>query len=426
MRGMNARIRGFSVWLHRGVGLAMTLFLVLVGLTGSLLAFNAELERYFAPHLFAAPRKDAPPLDLATLATRAQALVPQARVEGVLWTDEGQVSVYYAPRTNPQTGAPYELDFTELFVDPWTGRELGRRIRGDLSEGLINLMPFIYDLHWMLALGDVGQWTLGIVALAWSIDCFIGLYLTLPLVRQEFFRRWWRSWLIKRDASRFRFNFDLHRAGGLWVWPLLLIFAWSSVMMDIRPIYEWVMQSMFDYRSPMAAFMAPERPYAVPRLDWHAAQAVGDRLMKEQAAVRNFRVGRQLGLTYLSGSGLYSYEVRGSRDVFERAPKGGGTYVLFDGDTGTFVELDQPTGERTGNTIESWLYALHMARVFGLPYRLFVCALGLLVTVLSITGVVIWLTKRRSSLRARTRPGMELADTYPSKAVELAGTRRAP
>ena len=43
------------VWLHRWVGLAMAGFLVVVGLTGSLLAFDHELERVFAPQLFAAP-----------------------------------------------------------------------------------------------------------------------------------------------------------------------------------------------------------------------------------------------------------------------------------------------------------------------------------------------------------------------------------
>ena len=47
------RVRVPVVWLHRWVGLLIAAFLVLVGLTGSLLAFNTELERAFAPRLFA-------------------------------------------------------------------------------------------------------------------------------------------------------------------------------------------------------------------------------------------------------------------------------------------------------------------------------------------------------------------------------------
>ena len=59
--------------------------------------------------------------------------------------------------------------------------------RGDLSQGLINLMPVIYDLHWRLALGDLGQWTLGVLALIWTIDCFVGILPSLPFPRSTLF-----------------------------------------------------------------------------------------------------------------------------------------------------------------------------------------------------------------------------------------------
>ena len=98
---------------------------------------------------------------------------------------------------------------------------------------------------------------------------------------------------------------------------------------------------------------------------------------------------------YVSASNAYQYEVS-NRDLFERSPQGGGTTVTFDADTGAFVEFFQPTGEHVGNTIESWLYALHMARIFGFPYRIFVCALGLVLVMLSATGVYIWWKKRKA------------------------------
>lgn len=58
-----AAIRPFFVWVHRWAGLLMAVFLlavfllavflIVVGLTGSLLAFNAELERLISPQLYA-------------------------------------------------------------------------------------------------------------------------------------------------------------------------------------------------------------------------------------------------------------------------------------------------------------------------------------------------------------------------------------
>ena len=385
-------MRGFFVWLHRWVGLATAGFLILVGLTGSLLAFNIELERVFAPKLFAQPRPGSAPLDLATLAERAQAQLPQARVTSVTYAEPDQVSVGFEPRDAKDRGAAPDFGFDEFYLEPWTGAELGRRKRGDLSQGLINLMPFIYDLHWRLALGDLGQWILGILALAWTVDCFVGVYLTLPPSSKDFWRRWKPAWLIKRNASAYRLNFDLHRAGGLWFWTLLFVFAWSSVMMDIRPAYEWVMRRLFDYQdSPVTTLiLEAQAPAHDPRLGWREALATGERLAASESVRRNFVAGPPLSLAYFPQANLYLYEFRGSRDLFDRSPKGGSTSVAFGGDSGELMELSQPTGEHVGNTIESWLYALHMARVFGMPYRLLVCVLGLVIAMLSVTGVYIW------------------------------------
>ncbi len=401
-------IRHVFVWLHRWAGLAMAGFLVVTALTGSLLAFNSELERLISPQLYAAPRPGVAPLDLATLAERAEKLVPEGRVAEVQFTEADQANVEVVARKDAATGAPHALGFNQLFLDPWTGAELGRRMRGDLSQGWINLMPFIYDVHWELALGTPGFWTLGIVAVVWSIDCFIGFYLTLPIAIAAFWRRWKPSWLVKGGPGFFRLNFDLHRAGGLWLWPMLFIFAWSSVMMDMRPVYEWGMRAVFDYHSPDNSYRSlPRRPDETPRLDWRAALATGERLMAAEASIHGFTVGQPLGLSYSPEFGAYFYEVRGSRDIFERAPKGGSTEVMFDGETGALVKLFLPTGERAGDTVEAWLYALHMTRVFGRAYQIFVCGLGFAITMLSMTGAYIWWRKRQArkfSAGRRWRP----------------------
>lgn len=390
-------IRQLLVWLHRYAGLGMSLFLVIAALTGSLLAYNSELERVFAPQLFAQPHPGEAPLDLATLAERAASLVPNARVSGVSFDEVDQVKVGYVPEIDPATGNPHDLGFNQFYVDPWTGKELGRRIRGDLSEGLINLMPFIYILHFNLQLGGVGMLLMGVVALVWTVDCFTGFYLTLPVSLPGFWRRWKSAWQVKRGASFLRLNFDLHRVNGLWLWAALFIFAWSSVMLNIRPVYEWVTRKVVDHQSLMQEFMSmPKNRVDHPALDWRAAQATGERLMQEQSEKLQFTYTEPLSLTYFPGAGLYFYDVRGSRDVFERSPKGGSTSVWFDGNTGQLYRVSVPTGMHAGNTIDSWLYALHMARVFGRPYQLFVFLIGFAITILSVTGIVIWWKKRRA------------------------------
>jgi hypothetical protein len=90
----------------------------------------------------------------------------------------------------------------------------------------------------------------GIAALIWTIDSFVALYLSLPISvrrheagtgmaamvpRRSWWTRWKPSWLVKWRGTLFRVSFDLHRAAGLWVWGILLVFAWSSVGLNLPP-----------------------------------------------------------------------------------------------------------------------------------------------------------------------------------------------
>jgi uncharacterized iron-regulated membrane protein len=408
-------IRGVFVLVHRWVGLLMAVFLVIVGLTGSLLAFNNELEHLFAPQLFAKPHPGVAPLDLATLAERAASLVPHARVAGVSLRESDQAQIGFRSEKDPATRRPYDLGFTQFYVDPWTGAELGHRTRADLSEGLINFMPVIYKLHDSLMLGMLGSTILGVVAVTWTIDCFVGVYLTLPISLSGFWRKWKSAWFVKRGAGFYRLNFDLHRASGLWFWPVLFVFAWSSVMFNMRSVYEWVTPKMFDYRYLGADTkeLATRTPKPHPVLEWRAALAVGERLMGEQAAIYGLTSVEPRALSYNDQTGVYTYSARSSLNM---TTTGGSVYVIFDGDSGALLKARAPNGQHTGNTITSWLVALHMARVFGLPYRVFVCALGLAVTLLSATGVYIWWKKRSARLARNTRLASDSSPLEPKAA----------
>jgi uncharacterized iron-regulated membrane protein len=398
--------RSFWVWLHRWVGLAMTVFLVIVGLTGSVLAFKSELEHLITPELYATPRSTVTPLDLATLADRAVAAIPQGEVSWVYLAEPDRVAVSMRSRKDDE-GKPYELGFDELFLDPWTGVELARRTSGDITQGRINLIPFIYKLHYALALDMTGVWILGIVALVWTLDCFIGFYLTLPAGRGQFWQRWKPAWQIKSGAGAFRLNFDLHRSGGLWLWAVLLVFAWSSVYMNLwDTVYTWATRAVLDYRPIWTELAELPQPRESPRLDFRTALAVGEKLMVEQAALHDFIMERPVGFGYDPSRGVYSFIVRSNRDIRDKSAR---TIVYFDGDTGALRLLDLPTGQHSGNTVTSWLAALHMADVFGLPYRIFVCGLGLVITMLSVTGVYIWWKKRsaRKFARAHSTEALE-------------------
>ena len=187
-------------------------------------------------------------------------------------------------------------------------------------------------------------------------------------------------------------------------------------MLNLNSVYDWATHAVFDYR-PFSEEYKPSipRPSETPRLDFRAALLTGERLMAEQAQKHGFSV--QLAVMQYRSGGDYFYFVKSSRDIRDKAAL---TYIIFDADTGALRSLIMPTGQHNGNTISAWLYALHMADVFGLPYRIFVCVLGLVIAMLSVTGVYIWWKKRMARMRAasqrRPSPGRRLSDLIPSKA----------
>ncbi|HPN02298.1 MAG TPA: PepSY-associated TM helix domain-containing protein [Methylotenera sp.] len=395
--------RRFWLYFHRYVGLATALFLILVGLTGSLLTFLPELNRVTAPKLFPEARP-ASMLSMADLIEHAERLVPQASINGVYLGQPGTASLYFMPKIDPQTGKPFDIGFDSLFLDPYTGEKLGQRRWGDVSEGWPNIMPFIYKLHYNLAIGEIGRWILGIIAVCWVLDCFVSFYLTFPAtkkikvkkthLKRSFLTRWKPAWLIKWKASTFRLNFDIHRAGGLWLWVLLLIFAWSSVFMNLHDeVYAPITRLVFDYPLRLGEGKKLDKPLENPAINWSEAHKIADTLMLQQAKENHFTVEFPVNFWINRAQGTYQYVVHSSLDFQD---KRGRTIVIFDANNGKFKQLLLPSGQHNGSTVTNWLQTLHEANVFGLPYRIFVCFLGIAIATLSVTGVYIWLKKRNA------------------------------
>lgn len=380
-------------------------FLIMVGATGSLLAFYPELERLINPQFYPEQIQDNK-LDVATLAVLAERRVPHGRVDWVVLEGSQHATVISMSARPDATGQSSELGFNQLIFDPYTGEELGFRQFGAISEGMINFMPFVYKLHYELALGKFGLWVLGICALIWTIDCFVGFYLTLPQRRRQSLRsspgqntwwqRWQPAWKIRWQSSSYKLNFDLHRASGLWLWLILLTFAWSSVYMNLwDTVYTWTTRAVMEYKTPDTELEKRDVPLVEAEIGWQQAQSIGEKLMAEQADKHHFTIEQVVALGLNRMNGTYRYMVRSSKDIQD---KRGGTSVFFDANSGELKLVLLPSGQYNGNTVTTWLTALHMANVFGLPYRIFVCVLGLVIVMLSVTGIIIWMKKRAARL----------------------------
>ncbi len=401
--------------MHRYVGLLLVPFLIIVGLSGSVLAFYSELDRWLNPTLLKVvppeSEENAPPFDPFALREKMERLEPRARID---WFDlsfkPGQAyRLFLVPRINPETNQPFELPNNEIHFNPYSGEQLGERTWGQASFSKKNIMPFVYRLHYTLAFPEniarFGVYALGVASLFWFFDSFVGFYLTFPARQKQphhssiegnaplkgfrrFLKRWKPAWLIKGS----RFNYDLHRAGGLWIWGMLLVIAWSGVALNLKEVYQPVMSTVFNMRE-LNTLPELDKPMEKPGLDWRTAHKVGQQYVRKAATQYGFTVDREVSLSIDREHGVYSYRVKSSRD----AGMYGATVVLLDANTGELISLTMPDTDALGDVIDRWVIWLHTASVFGLPMQILICATGLIVVILSVSGVIIWLKKRSQS-----------------------------
>jgi uncharacterized iron-regulated membrane protein len=376
-------MRATLTHLHRYVGLAIAIFVALSGLTGSVIVFYQELDRALNPELFSVPVSRASQLPPSQLAARVETQLPGSHVTLLSRPQPGRAAEIWVAPSGKQA-----LAYNQVFADPYTGTVLGQREWGKTGLSRAALMPMLYLFHYSLKLPGVwGILLMGIIACLWTIDCFTAFLLTLPRAK-PFWRKWTISWSIKRGAGPYRFTFDLHRAGGLWLWAVLLVLATSGVALNLpEQVFRPLLQSVTTLSPTLHDLRPPTAAIHTATLSFDDAIRLGRAQTRGSAFVPQwvFREAEHgtIGVGY-GGTGDKGLDGFGL------------SYLFFDDRTGKLI-LRQDAGKgRIADVYAGMQYQLHTGRILGWPGRILVCLTGLAVTMLSITGVVIWLRKRKA------------------------------
>lgn len=382
----HVKYKKWFIALHRYLGLATALFLIVAGLTGSILAYYHELDEWLNPDLFFSEEKQQEFLSEPALYQAAQLYVyqHQGNINTMPLEFESGRSLMFRVKDNS--------NFNQLFMDPYTGSILGHRTWGDLTQSGSNFAGFIYRLHRTLWIpGNVGSIILGIIALLWTLDCFIALATTLPVNKvfslKSFLKRWKQSFKMRWNSKGYSFHFLLHRAAGLWLWGLLFIFAWSSVAFNLPEVYKPVTNLIFEQAPTI-----PESEQHDSILTLDQALVFARSHVEVLANEQGIETGAERSLRYLANSHTFQYRFHSSYDVDKSLSR---SVIYFDAYDGELLQVYWPTSKYSATTITQWLYALHMAEVFGWPYQLLVCLLGMAVCYFSYSGLLIWWKKRK-------------------------------
>lgn len=409
---------------HRWVGLTIAAFLFVSGVTGAVISWDHELDEVLNSHLTQA-HTPGPQKSGLQLARELETRDPRARVTYVtLAAKAGHAqSIYVEPRIDPATGKPFVLGYNEVFVDPVSGVENGRREWGQVWPiTRETFVSFLYKLHYSLHIPEMwgidewGLWLMGAVAILWTLDCFVGFYLTLPVRqkpgiaqggataqrRKTWWSRWKPAWQVKTSGSAYRVNFDIHRASGLWTWGLLFIIAFTGFSLNLyREIFLPVM-SMVSEVSPTPFDTRERAPHDKPI---EPAVSFEQILPVAEAEAQRRGWATPVGaLRYRSNYGLYDIRFFSPAEDHHGAGGVGPPILYFDGKDGRLAGDWLPWTGTAADIFVQAQFPLHSGRILGLPGRIIVSIIGLVVAALSVTGVVIWLRKRRARV-ARTVNG---------------------
>lgn len=416
--------------LHRWVGLFIAGFLFVSGLTGAIISWDHELDGLLNPHLTEA-RAAGAPIPALDLARRFEADNPHAQITHLpLAAEPGHsLDFFVTGRVDPETQRQVELGYNQVFVDPASGEELGRRDWGGVwpisSE---NLVSFLYVLHYSLhipemwGIDDWGMWLMGSVAILWMVDCFVGFYLTLPArrsqregrpqaVERQLARGWWArwkpAWRIKTSGSPYRVNFDLHRASSLWTWGLLFMLAFTAFSLNLyREIFHPLMSLVSDVTpTPFDTRTQTDRHSPIePKLTFADILAKA----RNEGAARGWpepvgAIGYAPRFGVFRAWYFYPGDNHGAGGV-------GPAVIFFDGQDGRVLAQREPWVGTIADIFVQAQFPLHSGRILGLPGRILVSIMGVVVALLSVTGVVIWWKKRKVRVGRRLKRAEQLRD----------------
>jgi uncharacterized iron-regulated membrane protein len=355
-------VRRLILNIHLFIALIAGAFMVILGVTGSIMAFDPELDRLLHPQLsYVAP--DRRVISLSEIGDAA------SRRFG------GEPVVAYLPSLSPGLSSQVLLPSGIAYVNQHTGEVLGMRIRGQTFLG------YVRELHVRLVGGSFGRSIVKLSGIAMLFSLASGLSLWWPIKRVSIRGKWGtrRPW------------FDLHNAVGIFsLLPLAILAATGTIIGfedQVGPlIYKLTRSSpMHIIRStppepaPGATAITPDEAVAIART--HIPGAIPYRVQMPKYG------------------GLYVVALLNPR---ERVA-GDGNVVALDPYSGQVVSLSRSSDLSRGDRVLAANEAIHTGSVLGMPGRIVVCLASTMVFVQALSGLFIWLGGSRARLSA-SRP----------------------
>ncbi|HEY8585111.1 MAG TPA: PepSY-associated TM helix domain-containing protein [Rhodanobacter sp.] len=370
-RAVGKSARELLLKWHRYLGLVLALFVIVHGLTGSVLAFHGEIDNRLTADVLSVQAHHEP-LPINQLTAIVQARDPTATVTGMFFGERADEAYTY--RVKPHEPAASKK---EVWIDPYNGQIRGERLIGTARLDRLHLMSSLHLLHSTLLMGPTGEAILASVAACWFVTLLIGLYLAWSRAGSR-----WQMFAVKRGASRFRLWFDLHRAAGLVILLILLSTTLCATYLNAPNVFRSVLGVVVPTTPPVQSAL-PQR------------EAEPTRITPEQAIARVQRDAPNAtvrGIYFHPKLAAYELRARVAGDINVR--NGTGRYFVDTRNGSLISKRSYREGGTSGDRLLAWMYPLHSGQAFGWFGRIVICLSGLVAPLLAISGIYIYLRKR--------------------------------
>jgi uncharacterized iron-regulated membrane protein len=357
--GRRIRLRRFLFNLHLYLALIAGIFVLILGITGAIMAFEPEIDHLLHARLsYVTPR--AHRLPLADLGAAVEKAFPGERVAGYLLSSAPDISAGVSIRR----GA--------VSVNPYTAEILGVRPPGR------DFLSYVHQMHLRLNIGNRGDTGKEIVTWAGVVMLVLlvsGVYLWWPVKRVT----------ISKGATGRRFWFDLHNATGIFSFVFLLLLTFTGLMIG----FDESMVPVFYRMTGSEPSKAPQTPPPPPG----AKPITPDQAMEIAAAAIPGTFPFQIGIPSPKGA----YQIR-SRFPEDLTP-GGRSRVMVDQYTGKVLFAEGSRTAPAGARMVIVNRAIHTGDIFGIPTKTLMCLACLMAVLQVISGTSMWWRRTRAEKR---------------------------
>ena len=342
---------------HSWVGVFLSVLLFLVCLSGTLAVFHLEFERWEQPHI--------PEMQTADVQAVEQAMDS--------FLAEHPEETHHLYVVFPTSGIPrlvVENDHVAYFADE----------QGNLLEKeQVSFTQMLVDLHLYLNLPN--SWGMILVSALGAIICTLvitGIIAHKRLVKDVF--------KFRRGGNGQQYQIDLHNRFGLWAAPFHLIIAMTGTYFGMAGLMLMLVAQLHydgDQDAVVNQIFTPD-PVVAPQQGKPAlAKAIAqmDTLAPEKPLIF-----------------LTVHEVNSPQQFIEIYAQAPGKMIYAEGyrfDTaGNYLGSAGYENGDWGKQLVWAVYRLHFGDFAGLTSKLLYFVLGIMLTMLCVSGMEIWLSKR--------------------------------